>query len=234
MLWWIKRNALSLVIGAVIGCLAGCCHSMSTEIEAAKTGPSSVKEVVVIETLYEKREPIIPEAPVEDPEVEESTPEAPAYDPEIPSEIQDAAWLYGAEYGLSPEFLTAVAFNESSYNPLAKNGGCVGLMQVSLKWHRDRMERLEVTEEEMWTVDGSMHVAADYLAELNGRYNDLAAVLFAYNGDSRLSDYLSTGEIKSGYVRAVLDLTKELEEKHKGGDGLECVEHCQDNVAQEN
>ena len=136
------------------------------------------------------------------------------YDPDIPEDIQDAAWKYGEQYNICPEFLIAVAKRESEFNPEAVNGSCVGLMQVSLRWHTDRMERCQVTEEEMWTVDGSMHVATDYLAELFEKYEDAALVLMIYNGDSR-AELFAQGDCEmSGYASDILTYSRELEEKH--------------------
>ena len=129
-------------------------------------------------------------------------------------DIQDAAWKYGEQYNICPEFLIAVAKRESEFNPEAVNGSCVGLMQVSLKWHTDRMERCQVTEEEMWTVDGSMHVAADYLAELFEKYEDAALVLMIYNGDSRAELFAQGGCSMSSYASDILTYSRELEEKH--------------------
>ena len=136
------------------------------------------------------------------------------YDPDIPVDIQDAAWKYGEQYNICPEFLIAVAKRESEFNPEAVNGSCVGLMQVSLRWHTDRMERCHVTEEEMWTVDGSMHVAADYLAELFEEYEDAALVLMIYNGDSDASAFAQGDCDMSDYASDILTYSRELEEKH--------------------
>ena len=136
------------------------------------------------------------------------------YDPDIPEDIQDAAWKYGEQYNICPEFLIAVAKRESEFNPEAVNGSCVGLMQVSLRWHTDRMERCHVTEEEMWTVDGSMHVAADYLAELFDEYEDAALVLMIYNGDSDASSFAQGDCDMSDYASDILTYSRELEEKH--------------------
>jgi len=147
-------------------------------------------------------------------EMEKINEEAPQYDPDIPEEIQNAAWKYGEQYNICPEFLIAVAKRESEFNPEAVNGSCVGLMQVSLRWHTDRMERCQVTEEEMWTVDGSMHVAADYLAELFEKYEDAALVLMIYNGDSRAELFAQGGCSMSSYASDILTYSRELEEKH--------------------
>lgn len=217
-----KRNGLSIAIGVLIGCLAGLGHIRSAQqwqeqkrqlAEEARAYDAEVRaererwermelnevELAEIEYAYE---------------MEKINEEAPQYDPDIPEEIQDAAWKYGQEYDICPEFLIAIAKKESTFDPKAVNGSCTGLMQVSLYWHRTRMEECGVTEEEMWEIDGNMHVAADYLRDLFEKYDDPAAVLMAYNGDHRLEAYLKGECEMSGYAREILDTSYELEQKH--------------------
>lgn len=192
------RNLISVLLGVALGTLAGCGHwkSVANAQRHCYERPAAV-------VLYAARE-----APAEQ--------EAPAcyIDPDIPPDVQEAAELYGGEYGILPEFLEAVAFAESSYNPAAANGSCSGLMQVSIRWHRDRMERLGVDGAAIWEVDGNMHVAADYLAELFALYEDPVAVLMYYNGDSDAEGYLNGDAPASDYADKVIKKARELEEKH--------------------
>lgn len=111
----------------------------------------------------------------------------------IPAEAQEACVKYGDEYGICPELLMAMIERESSGRPDVESGGCKGLMQISDRWHKDRMERLEVTD--IYDVDGNIHVGADYLAELFEKYEDVGIVLMDYHGEknaatkTELSDY---------------------------------------------
>lgn len=134
-------------------------------------------------------------------------------DPEVPLEVQDAAHYYGDAYHISPQLLEAIAWQESRYDPSVEYKGCVGLMQINEKWHTDRMERLGVSHDDLYTVDGSMHVAADYLAELFTDCEDAAEVLMIYNGDSGVEGYRAGGEA-SEYATAILDRARELEERY--------------------
>lgn len=87
----------------------------------------------------------------------------------------------------------AIIERESSGRPDAESDGCKGLMQISDRWHKDRMERLKVTD--IYDVDGNIHVGADYLAELFEKYEDVGIVLMVYHGEknaatkTELSDY---------------------------------------------
>lgn len=111
----------------------------------------------------------------------------------IPLEAQEACVKYGEEYGICSELLMAIIERESSGRPDAESGGCKGLMQISDRWHKDRMERLKVTD--IYDVDGNIHVGADYLAELFGKHEDVGIVLMVYHGEkdaatkTELSDY---------------------------------------------
>ena len=210
---WLKRNALSILIGCLIGALAGWGHIRSSQQwqeqkrQLAEEAREYDREVELERARW---------AEIENEEIAYATEmeKINLYDPDIPVDIQDAAWKYGELYNICPEFLIAVAKRESEFNPEAVNGSCVGLMQVSLMWHTDRMERCHVTEEEMWTVDGSMHVAADYLAELFDEYEDAALVLMIYNGDSDASSFAQGDCDMSDYASDILTYSRELEEKH--------------------
>lgn len=128
------------------------------------------------------------------------------------SEVAALAEEAGGAYGICPELLEAIAWQESSYRADASAGGCEGLMQISPRWHRERMERLGV--EDLRDPAGNMLVAADYLAELFAEWEDPAMVLMVYNGDSDAGRLWETGEGLSDYAKDVLALSEELERKH--------------------
>lgn len=115
------------------------------------------------------------------------------------------------ERGICPELVESIIEAESSWNPKAQNGDCIGLMQVSESWHQDRMARLGVTD--LTDPYDNILVGVDYLSELFERYEDVGAVLMKYNGDSRLPEYLETGEM-SEYAEKILTRSAELERMH--------------------
>lgn len=127
-------------------------------------------------------------------------------------EVLEIAEEVGDAYGICPEFLQAIAYHESRYIPDADGGSCVGLMQISPKWHGERMERLEV--DDLTDPYGNMLVAADYLAELFEEWEDPGVVLMKYNGDSRAEECAETGAEISDYAKDILELSAELERKH--------------------
>lgn len=120
----------------------------------------------------------------------------------------------GGMYGICPELLQAIAFHESDNRPwLVSAGGDVGLMQVSPRWHGERMERLWV--DDLTDARGCMLVAADYLHELFVEHEDPALVLMCYNMGPSKAVRAYEGGMVSGYARDVLKLSEGLERLHE-------------------
>ena len=203
-----REKLVCLGIGALIGLLAGLGYIHSVKQHQLQTAASLQSEEAPV-VLAPYSEPIKEET--EAPLVYEPEP---YNDPDIPDEIEAAAEAAGEAYGFEPEFLEAIAFYESTYNTQAVNGGCYGLMQVSTYWHADRMERLGVTESQIWEAGPNMMVAADYLRELYGIHSDPYWVLMTYNGDSNADAYLEGKAGPSEYARLVQGLTFELRNRH--------------------
>ena len=88
----------------------------------------------------------------------------------------------GKRYKICPEFLESIAYYESRFIPDVKNGNCWGLMQINVKVHADRIERLGFEKEELLDPYKNLIVAADLLEELFEEYEDDAIVLMLYAG----------------------------------------------------
>ena len=129
--------------------------------------------------------------------------------------ISDDAYSYcyeiGNQYNICPELLMAVIEKESSGKSNATNGGCVGLMQVSARWHKDRMLRLGATD--LYCERDNILVAADYLSELFQKYKEPSLVLDIYNGNSNAMWNYENGVI-SDYAGYILNRASELERLH--------------------
>ena len=203
-----REKLVCLGIGALIGLLAGLGYILSVKQHQHQTAASlQSEEAPVVLAAYSEPIEEETEAPlVNDPE--------PYNDPDIPDEIEAAAEAAAEAYDFEPEFLEAIAFYESAYATRAVNGGCYGLMQISTYWHADRMERLGVTESQIWEAGPNMMVAADYLRELFGRHSDPYWVLMTYNGDSNADAYLEGKAGPSEYARLVQELTFERRNRH--------------------
>lgn len=129
------------------------------------------------------------------------------------AEVMELSEEIGEEYNICPELLTAIAYHESRYEETAENQGCFGLMQIAEKWHRDRMEKLGVTD--LNDPRQNMLVAADYIHELCREYEDVGMVLMVYNGDSRAGEYWNTGKGLSAYAENIVEMSEKLERKNE-------------------
>ena len=129
----------------------------------------------------------------------------------IAEEYQNYCVEIGNMYGICPELLMAMIESESSGNPNAQNGSCKGLMQVSGKWHKDRMEKLGVVN--ICDPYGNILVATDYLMELAEKYEDLGLVLDLYNGNSKAMQNAEHGKL-SEYASKILYRAEMLERIH--------------------
>ena len=112
---------------------------------------------------------------------------------------------------ICPELVQAIIERESRWNPDAVNGDCIGLMQISERWHRERMRALGITN--LKDPFDNIAVGVDYLRELFERYEDPGMVLMIYNGDSRAKDLQATGNL-SEYAKWILNRSAELEREH--------------------
>lgn len=131
---------------------------------------------------------------------------------DVPPEVVEISEELGAQYDICPELIQAICFKESSFQPDAESGGCVGMMQISPEWHKERMDRLGVLE--LKDTKGNMTVGVDYLAELIRQYEDVGVVLMMYNGDSNAEDVLVGSEEVSSYADEILSISAELEREH--------------------
>ena len=129
----------------------------------------------------------------------------------ISEEYQAYCEEIGEIYSVCPELLMAMIETESSGNPNATNGTCKGLMQVSEKWHMDRMKRLGVKD--IYDPYGNILVATDYLMELAEKYEDIGIVLDVYNGNSKAMQNAENG-ILSEYAAKILGRAEMLERIH--------------------
>ena len=112
----------------------------------------------------------------------------------------------GPEYGIDPCLLQAIIFYESSNRQDVSNGTCVGLMQVSTKWHTERAEKLGVS---LYDAYGNIITGADYLAELIREYGNLHTALMVYHGESDALVKAANGEA-SEYTLNIVNLYYKL------------------------
>lgn len=114
---------------------------------------------------------------------------------------------------ICPEIVEAVIEKESSWDPDAKNGECIGLMQINPKWYGEMMENLGVTD--LTDPYENIRLGVCILADLAKRYEIDGALMF-YNAG--YSDKYGTGAWELGelseYATWVLERAAELERLH--------------------
>lgn len=124
------------------------------------------------------------------------------------AEINEYIVEVAEQYEISPEVVMAMVEAESSYQIDAENGDCKGLMQVSEKWHKDRMDKLGVTD--LMDPYSNILVGVDYLAELSEDY-EVGLALMLYNMKrSTAFEIYEKGELSS-YATKILERSEELE-----------------------
>lgn len=104
-----------------------------------------------------------------------------------------------------PEVLYAMTFPESSRNPEAYNSyGCKGLVQIHEVSHKNRMERLGVTD--LFDPYSNLLVGADFLEELSkdGK-NPESYMLMRYNMKTETANRLWKQGIVSNYAKTILE-----------------------------
>lgn len=121
------------------------------------------------------------------------------------------------EYGIQPELIISIIEHESRGNAGASNGGCKGLMQINEKYHKSRMSKLGVND--LYDPYGNILVGVDYIMEMSEIYEDVAAVLMHYHGESNVEKRLNEGKL-SNYAESILSRSRDLELLHYGyGEG---------------
>lgn len=207
--WLFKRTlvfALASVVVAVliavpvVGIRKGSGNASAQVIETPSEPVHTVEVVTVVqEVVPEPVAEIVPEAEVETVTV---------YDVPLDMELQLFIVRLCEEHHIDASVVMAMIDRESKFDAdvIGDNGDALGLMQVQPKWHRERMDKLGVTD--LMDPYQNVTVAVDYLAEMLGRGRGLEWALAAYNAGA-------TGANKgygATYANAVLTNSEILKE----------------------
>lgn len=131
----------------------------------------------------------------------------------VTPEVQQIAEIIGNEFNICPELLEAIAFNESRCTADAKNGPCLGLMQVNVKVHKERFEGLGWSTDDWDDAYKNMYVSASYLSDLFEQYEDVGIVLGLYHGEKDAISKGQQGQLSS-YTTEILKRSEALERAH--------------------
>lgn len=136
----------------------------------------------------------------------ETQPEETIYYTNIPlgEELQNHIISECEKVNIDPAIIFAVIKRESGYivEIMGDNGRSYGLMQIQLRWHSGRMEKLGCTD--LLDPFQNVTVGIDYLSELYKYYGDIGLALTAYNGGYKYADKYKAKDMVSQYAQAVL------------------------------
>lgn len=123
-------------------------------------------------------------------------------------------------YDFDPDLIRSIIWTESSFDPNAinYNGTCVGLMQVSKKWHTTRARNLGV--EDLMDPYGNILTGVDLLSELRSQNSDLNWMLAAYN----CSFAVANRNYESGIVGPYSELVQSRYQYLKEGGKIDGVQ----------
>lgn len=127
---------------------------------------------------------------------------------EVPIEYQNYCFDIGNQYNVCPQLLIALMEAESSGNPEARNGHCIGLMQID-----ERDANFYLKEADPWDAYTNIEIATLILIEKGDSEEasgDIGMALAMYNGQSN-------PDPESAFVKKVLERSHELEVWDNGG-----------------
>lgn len=208
-----------LLIGLIIG-LTTVQNYLASEISELKTVILMTKNNTIEYTLPEEQKPIDLNITIDLKQETQSLPYGVDVtfetDPPIPITPADMINMYideicGIEkyHNVDPLLIQAMVERESSYRSgVTSPGNDRGLMQVNLKWHSERAERLGVKD--IYDPYGNLLVGIDFISELITSYEheELALMLYNMRWDTAFKKY-KNGEI-SDYAVSILVRRDEL------------------------
>ena len=200
----------ALLLAILLGIAFGACHAFSVARHRTDAQIDTFSELMVnVPTPEVKSEYKL----ISQPKVvfaKEETDFVRVHDDGIPTEVRESAEKWGEVYNICPEFIEALAYQESRYKSdvVSADGSCIGICQINQGCHKKRMERLDVTD--LTDIDQNIHVAADYLAEIFVEHDgEPEIVLMIFNGDSSWQRGRT-----SAYAKEIVERSAELERLH--------------------
>ena len=182
-----KRNSgAGIVTLAAVALIAGGMALSAPGEEAETTSPEIQEPVVVVQadSLLWSEAPYWGEDPFESEKIEQALIEQGYLRDDVPLTYDEQDFLHTAcqESGVPYALALAVIERETQFqNLVGDDGASLGYMQVQERWHKDRMDRLGVTD--LMGPFGNFRVGCDFLAELLGKY-PVQEALTAYNSGS--------------------------------------------------
>lgn len=205
-----RETRIAIILAILCGMLAGACHAYSSAQHRTSGQIDTFDEIVTNTPPVEVKAEYKPITKSEPVFAKEETDVVRIYDDGIPEEVKAAAEKWGEVYNICPEFIEALAYQESRYKAdvVSADGKYIGLCQINPNCHKKRMDKLGV--DDLTDIDGNIAVACDYLAELFEQYEgDVDVIVMCYNGDYSWQ----RGNI-SNYAKEILERSADYERIH--------------------
>lgn len=99
--------------------------------------------------------------------------------------IVSAVHRHSHKHQVNPDVVFKIIQTESSYNPKARGGSSVGLMQIIPRWHKDKIKGRN-----LYNVDTNVEVGVRILKEhLEYTGGNVRKALWRYNASSKKKQY---------------------------------------------
>lgn len=177
-----------------------------TTVATTKVVPVTEPEPVITEPVIEETPPSEEVPSIDNPE--ESTPVNTSgrpviYDCTLSDDVQQYIYDKCKEYGVPYELIMAIMKKESTFRPGAKNGPCVGLMQLNINYNSATASALGVS---LYDAKGNALVGIIAVSNLLSKYS-IHDALMCYNmGEFGAKKYLGGS---TSYSRKVVQYYNE-------------------------
>ncbi len=122
--------------------------------------------------------------------------------------IKEIAIEISEDYEIDSFLILAIIEHESNYQINVSNGNCIGLMQVSTDWHKERADNLGITN--WYDIRSNITLGVDYLAELFKEYEDYELVLMLYSTDHDTAFDCYEKNMVEETAQQIIDLAEDL------------------------
>lgn len=134
---------------------------------------------------------------------------------QMPVIMQVYTYIVCQNYGVDYEMVFALIERESwcKWEAVGDDGDSIGYMQIQERWHKERMERLGVSD--LTNPFGNVRVGVDYLAELHEKTGNWMDTLAAYNhGLAGAQKHLwSKGIHEYAYNTGIMERAQQLKDE---------------------
>lgn len=109
----------------------------------------------------------------------------PKLDWDLAERISKGILKYSSEYRLPPNLVIHVMNRESGFRPLiTSKAGALGLMQVIPKWHKEKLEEMKISNNEVYYIENNIKLGCWILREYFDQEGDIEKALKKYVGGS--------------------------------------------------